>query len=283
MALTEDRRDDHRGGHDIIELDADDVDDGLALSSEAGWNQSAADWAMMLRVGKGFGIRSGGRVVASSLALPYPPRFGWVSMVLVTESHRRRGLATALLRYAVAYLESLGLTPMLDATPAGRQVYLPLGFQDVEPISRWRHAGMTAVGDRACGPIDMARVGRVDRAAFGADRTAVLADLVGRSEAVALSLENGAFLLSRAGRTATQVGPIVADTSAEAVDLLERGLERLGGPLLIDVPDRETALVDVLERNGFAVERAFSRMALGRGEGYGDPGKVRAVAGPELG
>jgi len=74
-------------------LGEDDLEAAMALSEEAGWNQVAADWLLMLRLGSGFAVRDGGRVVATALALPYPPVFGWVSMVLVHTPYRRRGLA----------------------------------------------------------------------------------------------------------------------------------------------------------------------------------------------
>ncbi len=76
----------------IVALDAGDIEDAVKLSAEAGWNQGAADWAMMLELGQGVGIKDEGRLVASGLALPHPPDFGWISMVLVTEMHRHRGL-----------------------------------------------------------------------------------------------------------------------------------------------------------------------------------------------
>ena len=82
----------------------DDLDGALALSAEAGWNQVAADWRLMLRLGSGFAVRDDGRVVATALALPYPPAFGWVSMVLVHAPYRRRGLATRLVERATAAL-----------------------------------------------------------------------------------------------------------------------------------------------------------------------------------
>lgn len=97
-----------------------DSDAGLQLSTEAGWNQVARDWSYLLKAGQGFGVlRAEGRLIASSLALPYPPYFGWVSMVLVTQSYRRQGLATLLLQAAVDHLLTLRLVPMLDATPEG--------------------------------------------------------------------------------------------------------------------------------------------------------------------
>src|SRR3954468_21912207 len=59
----------------IDALRADDLQQALALSAEAGWNQDAADWALMLRLGHGFAIRDSDAVVATAIALPYPPVF----------------------------------------------------------------------------------------------------------------------------------------------------------------------------------------------------------------
>lgn len=263
----------------IIALTAGDIANAVKLSTEAGWNQVADDWAMMLKQGRGFGIKDEGQLVASGLVLPYPPHFGWISMVLVTKTHRHQGLATALLKHLISDLTGRGLTPMLDATPQGRAIYLPLGFHDIETISRWRGQGRGAGGLPASKPVDLAK----DHAVFGADRSPIVMNLVKRPQAFTLAGGEGAFLLSRVGRTATQIGPIVAPQAQEAVTLLDEAIANMAGPLLIDVPDRETALRETLAGHGFAVERGFVRMALGRKQAFGDPAHMRAIAGPELG
>src|SRR5436853_7848018 len=88
------------GGTDqlaIARLGAEAARDGLALSTEAHWNQNEADWRFFLSHGTAFGIRSGdGRLVATAALLPYSGGNAWISMVLVTQSWRRRGLATKL-------------------------------------------------------------------------------------------------------------------------------------------------------------------------------------------
>ena len=123
---------------EIRELSADDLPDCLALSAEAGWNQTAEDWTMMIRLGRAFGIPgAGGRLVATALALPYPPGIGWVSMVLVHGPYRRRGLGTLLLRRAARELDGRGLVPFLDATPAGRPVYERMGYISLFRMSFW--------------------------------------------------------------------------------------------------------------------------------------------------
>jgi GNAT superfamily N-acetyltransferase len=271
----------------LVELDASHVSAGLALSDEAGWNQTADDWALMIRLGDASGIAGGdGRLVATALALPYPPHFGWISMVLVHGPCRRRGLATRLLQRSIAALQRRGLVPLLDATPAGQAVYEQLGFRAVETLTRWRGHGGVQAG-AALPPIAPAELGvlrELDETAFGADRSRVLADLLGREGVVALGdPAAGGHLLSRRGRTATQIGPVVTRDSAIALSLVEHALAAIPGPALIDVPDRETALAELLRARGFEPERPYARMALGRATGFGDPTLVKAIAGPELG
>jgi GNAT superfamily N-acetyltransferase len=172
-------------------LGEDDLEGALALSEEAGWNQVDADWLLMLRLGSGFAVRDGGRVVATALALPYPPAFGWVSMVLVHTPYRRLGLATRLLERATAALTRAGLLPVLDATPAGAEVYGRVGFRPVGNLLRWRGIGGAGVG---ASPEELAiddRVRDLDDAAFGADRGAILADLSARPAPVAALAAGG--------------------------------------------------------------------------------------------
>lgn len=264
-------------------LGENDLEGALALSAEAGWNQAAADWRLMLRLGSGFAVRDGGRVIATALALPYPPAFGWVSMVLVHAPYRRRGLATRLVERATAALTAAGLVPVLDATPAGVDVYGGLGFRPVGNLLRWRGTGGAGgAAPRETGIAD--RVHDLDRAAFGADRGPVLADLSRRPAPVA-ALAAGAdgYLLSRAGRTATQLGPLVARDAATAVALLAEGLDAVAGAVVIDVPEQATAVAAHLVGRGFAPERPFVRLVLGRDAIAGTPALVHAIAGPELG
>ena len=255
----------------------DDLDAALALTAEAGWNQVAADWRLMLRLGSGFAIRDGGRAVATAIALPHAPAFGWVSMVLVHTPYRRLGLATRLVERATAALTDAGLVAVLDATPAGAGVYGPMGFRPVGNLMRWRGPG--GGGSATAAPeVDL----DLDRDAFGADRSAVIADLAERPAPVAVGGDGG-HLLSRAGRTGTQIGPLVARDATTAVALLAAGLDALSGTAIVDVPEQATAVAAHLSDRGFTRERPYIRMALGRDSIAGTPALVHAIAGPELG
>src|SRR5882672_8247922 len=123
----------------IAKLGPDDALAGLELSTEAHWNQNEADWRFFLSQGTVFGVRDGdGRLIATAALLPYASANAWISMVLVTQNWRRRGLATKLLDACLSAARKQGLTTLLDATPAGATVYRPLGVGPTLELRRLR-------------------------------------------------------------------------------------------------------------------------------------------------
>jgi len=272
--------------------------DVAALVCEAGWNQTAADWRIFLDLGTVYVMRSAARrVIATAATLAYGGAFAWISMVLVAGDHRRRGLATLLLNRCIEDLTARGLVAILDATPAGRAVYLPLGFEDSWGYHRLaRPAGggrvdaippPEGVTIRPITDADWAAMCAYDAAVFGADRTAVLARLRGRLPAAELVAYRAGrvvgLLLGRDGRSANQLGPLVADEEAIAESLLARSLAGVTGPAYIDLADSRVSLRDWLAAQGFSPQRPFTRMLLRRREAFDDTARIFAVAGPELG
>jgi hypothetical protein len=79
------------------------------------------------------------------------------------------------------------------------------------------------------------------------------------------------------------VGPVIARKEDDALLLIQAATASTPGPFFLDVPDAWTEIAAWLGARGFAVQRPFLRMALGRAEPYGDPEKVFATAGPEYG
>ena len=278
-------------------LRADEIDGGLALVREVGWNQVAADWKLFLDLGTVYAVRTGsGRVVATAATLPYQ-RFAWISMVLVTAEFRRQGLATRLMRRCVDDLVAAGLVPILDATPAGREVYQAIDFHDT-----WRFRRLTLGDKRLTVTVVAVPAGvtiepitdaiwpvlrRYDAGAFGADRGALLTQLRGRLPAAELVARRGdevvGFLLGRDGRTSSYLGPLVAEDQAIVLALLARALADVPGPIYIDSPDVHAHVRAWLEAVGFTTQRPYIRMVHNRRDGFDDPARTFAVAGPELG
>ena len=276
------------------------LDDAGALVREARWNQIAADWRIFLELGRVYAAQTAaGRIVATTATLPFGGRFAWISMVLVAADYRRRGLATRLMRGAIDDLAAAGLVPVLDATPDGRAVYRALGFEDSWGFHRLtlrerqgaaasRRRRPTASTIRPIADADWPALCAYDAAAFGADRSAMLARLRGRLPAAELIAERDGrivgFLLGRDGRVAVQVGPLIAEDDAIARALLARAArcDRRRRCSSISPTPRPTC-ARWLEARGFAAVRPLTRMLLGRSQRYDDAARTFAVVGPEFG
>jgi GNAT superfamily N-acetyltransferase len=266
----------------------------LALSRSALWNQNEADWRLMLELGEGWGIAlPDGTLAASTVVLPYGGRFAWVSMVLVLPEHRRKGYATQLLRIAIAHLKNRALTPILDATPAGHEVYVQEGFSDTWGFRRFSLAKNPDLPEKREGDVrairesDWPSILALDARAFGASRESLLRSLARRIRQTALIVEKkqrvSGFLLGRDGREATQLGPLVAEDADAAQSLLAEALRRVAPPLYVDIVDHAPQLQARLAAHGFALQRPFTRMVHGAWRAPGEEKNVFLVAGPELG
>jgi GNAT superfamily N-acetyltransferase len=280
---------------EIGRLDLADLPDAEALVAEAGWNQVAADWRLFLDFGTVYAVRAAGRVIATAATLPYGGRCAWISMVLVTASHRRKGLATRLLDRCIADITAAGLVPVLDATPAGRTVYAPLGFQDAWSFARLMSRQRTAIPQPQSDAITVHPITdsawpalcAYDTAAFGADRSAILARLRSRLPPADLFARRDGrlvgLLLGRDGRTAAHLGPLIAEDDTIAIALLGQALSGLSGTVYLDLADAKAKVRAWLEAAGFAPQRPFTRMLLGRSVSFDDGSRTFAVIGPEFG
>jgi GNAT superfamily N-acetyltransferase len=270
-------------------LTEDRIGDCVALSAEAGWNQTIEDWALFLRHGTVLGLRTAhGVTVASAAVLPYPDDFAWISMVLVSAARRRQRIGTRILEACCAEIARRGLVAMLDATPAGERIYRPLGFEPICNLSRWQgvidSGANSPTGVRAMAADDVPLVTAIDAAAFGSQRKFLIESLFRRLPQLAfVSEDSTGFLLARPGRTATQIGPLAATNEGAAGALLAAALGWINGPVFLDLIDGRDILVRHLRQRGFSVQRPFLRMGLKRCAPFGDPAHLFVVAGPEFG
>jgi len=265
----------------------------LTLSRSANWNQNEADWRVMLAIGRGWGISLGdGTLAASTIVLPYGGRFAWVSMVLVLPEQRRKGYATQLLQRALRENAAIGLTSILDATPAGHAVYAQEGFQDRWGFKRFSLSSFAKEFSsqrkiRPVGKADWPAILELDLRAFGASRERLLRNLALRLPEAALVAEHdgnlSGFVLGRDGREAKQIGPLVARDEDTALVLLDAALAGVRAPVYVDIADHAPALQAWAQARGFEFQRPFTRMVHGPGPAPGDEALVYCPAGPELG
>jgi GNAT superfamily N-acetyltransferase len=273
----------------ILELGPDDARAGLELSTEAHWNQNEADWRFFLTKGTVFGVRDAdGRLIATAALLPYASGNAWISMVLVTASWRRRGLATRLMKACLDAAAVQDLTCWLDATPDGAKVYGRLGFEPTLQIRRLRldrPVSPQTTPPKGLPNSDLYELIEDDERIMGFDRSALLLEL-GKRPGSRLLANSNAMGLVRDGRKMRHIGPLHAAGVFAALEIVEQVVEPETGPLLIDAvsaPDgvRDEFIKDLI-RMQWTVERPFQRMRFGRDTATPD-GLPFAVAGPEYG
>jgi GNAT superfamily N-acetyltransferase len=294
---------------DFREMTAADLPDGLRLSRASGWNQTLEDWRLLLSLGpRLFRVAvEDGRVVATGGAVRYGDDLAWICMILVDPERRGHGLGTRLFDEVLArtgVARRAGLRAVgLDATPAGRGIYVQRGFKDAGGIVRLR-AERKGSGLESCSrepgtiqdltpavwPLTAEHLEAVlafDREVFGADRGTVVRWAFASAPDLARVAFDGArvagYCFGRHGDHSDHVGPVVAEDPALARDLVRAGLSRPGRrPLILDAraePDWLAALGEL----GFREQRPFTRMYLGDARPAARPPLELAVFGPEFG
>ena len=260
--------------------------DALVVASN--WNQTAEDWALFHEAGTIHVVRDeAGRIVASGAVLPMgaPGEVAWISMILVLPGVRGQGLGRAVFNQCLRQVQAEGRVAMLDATPAGEALYRQFGFEPLWRLTRWRREARSATGPtlhEQAMAIDTLIA--LDRQALGFERPGVIGQIARRASTRCVRTGQ-ALALVRAGRTADQIGPLLAARESAAAEALAHAADGLAGAIYIDVPDDRPLLRAALEAAGFQPQRGFARMALapaGRTPPEGQAAFLHAIAGPEF-
>jgi len=296
---------------DFRDMTQADLDDGLRLSRASGWNQTLADWRVLLSLGPGlFRVAVlDGRVVASGGAVRYGDTLAWICMILVDPDERGRGLGTRIFDEVLVRCEAEVRTGRLlcvglDATPAGHGIYTQRSFVDGGDLVRMRAEPATA--DRkgsgpglcpvrestiqdltpAVRPLAAEHLEGVllrDREVFGADRSLVLRWAHASAPDLAWATPGGAYCFGRHGDHSDHVGPVVAEDREGALALVRACLSLpRRRPVILDARGDPAWLAD-LAALGFREQRPFTRMYLGETRPRSEPACELAVVGPEFG
>ncbi len=277
------------------EMTRNDIPAGIVLCRHANWNQLSKDWDTFLQLdprGCRVAVNETGNVIATVATMPYQKRFSWIGMVLVHPLYRRQGIGTQLLKEALSWLAD-SETIKLDATPAGREVYQKLDFVDEYGLVRLHRSvqpvnGTIATVARPMEEHDFARVLKLDRVVFGADRKALLNQNFQSAPQYAFIIEDRneivAFSLGRPGHYYDHIGPIVGQRIDDAIQLLSTVLSQAGTKeVIIDVLQHTPEWISFLSAVGFVPSRPLMRMFRGSNLHPGIPDKQYAILGPEFG
>lgn len=270
-----------------------DIPAGLSLCRAAGWNQLARDWEIFLQLSPNNCLvaTTNEKVVGTVTTLRYQNFFSWIGMVLVDPAYQRQGIGMQLLKEALRILRDEE-TIKLDATPAGREVYLKLNFteeyQFIRMVRNHSAEKLEVTTARDMQEIDLNDLAGFDRKIFGADRQPLLKWMFeGATEyAFMVKKENEVqgYCLGRHGHNFNHIGPVVATSFAIARDLVSAALNNImGRPVILDVLQFDMEWINWVTSIGFAEQRSLTRMYRGSNRFPGIPEKQFAILGPEFG
>lgn len=277
-------------------MELSDMDSLMKLKNAEGWNQLPEDWALLINYRKAVNLVAllDNRIVGSVTALNYANKVAWIGMMLVEKDYRGRGIGKALMLEVIHKLSTCG-SVKLDATPAGRPLYLKLGFKDEYELYRMSNPAVSKASapDRAgkaekIKASDIPEIANFDKQVFGADRIELITRLYENYPELAWVYKFhgrvAGFCLGRKGQHFTQIGPVNASSAALAEMLLESAINQLSGQAAaVDIPADKPRTRQWLESRGFKALRPFERMYLRQNPHPGKRENLYLIAGPELG
>jgi GNAT superfamily N-acetyltransferase len=247
----------------------------MELKQQAGWNQTAQDWARLLELAPDgcFGYECDGVLASTTTTICYGRDLAWIGMVLTDAAFRRRGFASRLMEHALNFLARRGIACVkLDATAMGQPVYRQFGFEAECAIERRVRQPAGFVEAPPVAPY------RYDPE-LGDNRSALLESL---AKVEAASIPGAAYAMGRPGSQMRYFGPCVSRTPAAARDLACWFISRHAGePVCWDLLPDDADVVSIARDLGFERHRELVRMR--RGSVTRTSRRVFAIAGFEFG
>lgn len=281
----------------IRPLEQVDLSFGYGLSVQAGWNQLRADWERVFALDRSASfVASWDGVDVGTVTAVVFDTVAWVGLMLVDPAARGQGVGRALMERVLDMLDARSIqTIRLDATPLGLPLYEKLGFRADFALQRYGGvlsrdvSSVAAEDDVSVVPAttdDLAPIADLDEQITSTRRRKFLERLMAEFPRGAYVARRGGrlsgFVLARAGRLGTLVGPCLSEAATGAA-LLSRAIKSLlGMQVLVDIPDDHAAARALVANFGLASLRPLTRMTRGRRIAE-DIARIWASSGPEKG
>jgi len=273
----------------IRRLEAGDLKQCVALSVDRGWEPERAKWSLLLAASEVFGVDApDGRGLAGAVVLTrWGPDLALVGMMLVAARYGRRGIGRALMEHVIdqagpaavtLFATDMGrpLYEKLDFRPVGRNVSFVGAFQPGRTAALPAAAAKAGVVDRparsvrAAADADLSAILALDRAAFGADRSRILARLPGFADRIAVLTHaagsglDGYAAAWRNTPSSTVIGPLVAADPDAAGQLITDLAAHAHGTIRLDLDPDRPELPAWAHKHG--LEPVAARVVMARGD-----------------
>jgi ribosomal protein S18 acetylase RimI-like enzyme len=257
----------------------------LGLTAEEHWGFGTRDLKRMkiLQPGGCLVARKGDEPIGFTMAISYGRNLGWIGNVVVSKKHRGTGIAGSLVQHAVKFLLQRRVKRIgLFSYPENEAMYKRLGFETTNVFVTLSVRDSKQNFTRTIERIPFGRILRLDKRAFGADRSRLLRQLHREfPERWAWIVDHArvfGYSVVKQYEDSSEVGPLVCEQmNKESIGaLLRSSIARTEKwPLEMSVPVSSPTVAETAESLGFRPEKKGVVMSYARLE--------RAVIGPAIG
>ncbi len=270
-----------------------DIDFALGLTSAEGWSSTRLDFEDLLEFDPQACCiaEMNGEPIGMICTVPYDG-FGFMSNLIVLEKHRKRGLGTELMEYAINYLESKEVrTQMLDGVKDAVPLYERLGFRKVCRSLRLEGRVNPSASEnvRFMTDEDLVVVDRLDTQLFGACRKKFLQSLLTHFPRLCRVLEVDGqicgYIMGSERRGSIRIGPWgMIQHLGLAEELLRAFSVETGGSVLrIGVLERSHDAINLLQKHNFTQTTYSWRMIRGVDGEWSLSNRLYAICSPDRG
>ena len=255
---------------EIRALSLDEVRTVIDWAADEGWNPGVHDAQLFFSADpQGFlGAFIDDQLVGSITAVCYGDDFAFLGLYLVKPELRGQGIGSQLWAHAMQRVEgrTVGLDGVVDMQSSYARSGFALAYRNIRFGGQVRDVPPLSDAMVVIGRDDLHRIQSLDRATFGADRSAFLADWLSQPEGHSWAyVEDGqirGFGTVRACREGFKVGPLVADSALVAAEVFNALAKSVGdgGPIYLDVPEPNVAAVDLARAVGLSPVFETARM-----------------------
>jgi GNAT superfamily N-acetyltransferase len=260
------------------------LEGALKLSQEMSWPYRIEDWDFALQLGQGFVLQGGGAVIGTAVWWAYGETHASAGMIIVAKAAQGRGYGARLMDALLAAARPR--TTVLHSTAEGLALYERRGFVPIGVIHQ--HQGIPKERQhapppslvRAMAPSEFEAIARLDRDATGWARRVLLHRLVQIGDGHVL-LRDGkprGYAVSRLFGRGHVIGPVVAESPADARALIEAALAPLGRAFVRVDTSASSQLGEWLEGIGLRRVGDATTMVLGTQIPSTGPARVFALA-----
>ena len=255
---------------EIRALSLDEVRTVMDWAADEGWNPGVHDAQLFFSADpQGFlGAFIDDQLVGSISAVCYGDDFAFLGLYLVKPELRGQGIGSQLWAHAMQRVEgrTVGLDGVVDMQSSYARSGFALAYRNIRFGGQVRDVPPLSDAMVVIGRDDLHRIQSLDRATFGADRSAFLADWLSQPEGHSWAyVEDGqirGFGTVRACREGFKVGPLVADSALVAAEVFNALAKSVGdgGPIYLDVPEPNVAALDLARAVGLSPVFETARM-----------------------